>query len=118
MVLYGGLAVAATGGSTMHATSPTKAGESHMITYSCIVSYNIFFTAMWNRIQNCVRDFASLYRCLLLKNMQEVQDYRLYVRTIKYISFTSFVQHTVGCIILPTMKLIDNQYIEDDSILR
>ena len=34
MVLYGGLAVAATGGSTMHATSPTKAGESYTITYS------------------------------------------------------------------------------------
>jgi len=30
MVLYGGLAVAATGGSAMHATSPTKAGESHL----------------------------------------------------------------------------------------
>ncbi|KYN29518.1 hypothetical protein ALC57_01068 [Trachymyrmex cornetzi] len=34
MVLYGGLAVAATGGTTMHATSPTKAGESYTITYS------------------------------------------------------------------------------------
>lgn len=34
MVLYGGLAVTATGGSTIHATSPTKAGESHTITYS------------------------------------------------------------------------------------
>lgn len=43
MVLYGGLAVAATGGSTMHATSPTKAGESHTITtlvmYSCSLPY-------------------------------------------------------------------------------
>lgn len=33
-VVYGGLAVTATGGSAMHATSPTKAGESHTITYN------------------------------------------------------------------------------------
>lgn len=42
MVLYGGLAVPTTGTSTMHATSPTKAGESHTITYFPTVSFVIY----------------------------------------------------------------------------
>lgn len=47
----------ATGGSAMHATSPTKAGESHTITlvmYSCSLS--------WNYSQDCVENIPLSFK--------------------------------------------------------
>jgi len=63
MVLYGGLAVAATGGSTMHATSPTKAGESYTITYSRNVQlFIVYHVKPFSRLR---RDVAKMYHYLL-----------------------------------------------------
>lgn len=45
----------------MHATSPTKAGESHTITYSRNVQ---LFITMWNCSQNCGAMPSKIYRYL------------------------------------------------------